>query len=78
MTDATTIKLEVDVKAALDRENLDRETYSETVARLLGQSNGKVWTEDEIEAVVTRLIKEYDRQRSTDNTAFDPQKSQID
>jgi predicted transcriptional regulator len=57
MTDATTIKLSSDTKAALDKENLDGETFDETVARLLGETDGKTWTDDEIREIVREEIR---------------------
>jgi len=62
MTKATTIKLDAEVKAALDAENMEGETYSETVARLLGHSDGKAWTKAEIREIATQAFSEQLRQ----------------
>jgi len=61
MSEATTIKLEPEVKDALDRENLDGETFSETVARLLGETSGTVWTEEEIREIAESVVREHAR-----------------
>lgn len=62
MTDATTIKLNPDTKQALEAENLDGETFDETVARLLGATSGSTWTEKEIREIATQAAEETIRQ----------------
>jgi hypothetical protein len=64
MSKATTIKLDPEVKDALDRENLDGETFSETVARLLGETSGTTWTEEEIRQIAIRAVEDERRKRA--------------
>lgn len=61
MSEGTTIYLEPAVKEALDQENLDGETFSETVARLLGETKGTVWTEEEIREIAENVVREHAR-----------------
>lgn len=53
----TTIKLSTETKEALDDENLSGETYDETVARLLGETRGSVWTEEEIRDIARSEVE---------------------
>jgi hypothetical protein len=48
----TTIKLKDDTKIALEDAQLPDESFNDTVARLLGETKAKAWTEDEIREVV--------------------------
>lgn len=57
MTDATTIKLSQEAKQLLDDENLETETYEDTVRRLLGDTRGKVWTKKEIEEIAVQAVE---------------------
>jgi aldehyde:ferredoxin oxidoreductase len=59
--DGSTIKLTEETKAVLDQENKDGETFSETVARLLGETSGTVWTEDEIREIAESVVREHAR-----------------
>lgn len=64
MSDATTIKLSRKTKAALEEEQLDGETFDDTVSRLVGASNGTMWTEEEIRGMARQEAKDMIRQYS--------------
>lgn len=61
MTDATTIKLSTDTKQLLDEAQIQNETYNDTVRRLLGDTEGKAWTEQEITDLIQREIEKQRR-----------------
>lgn len=56
MSDVTTIKLSKDTKQLLDQAQIENETYDDTVRRLLGDTKGKAWTEQEIRSLVTQEL----------------------
>lgn len=52
----TTIQLTDETKDLLDSHKQGQESYNDVVRRLAGQSNGQLWTEEEIKDMVdTRL-----------------------
>lgn len=56
MTD-TTIAVSDRVKALIDDEKLEGETYNATLLRLLDAQEGSVWTEQEIEDIALRAVE---------------------
>jgi hypothetical protein len=61
MTDATTIKLSRETKQLLDETQIANETYDDTVRRLLGDTKGKAWTEQEIRSLAQDEIEKVTR-----------------
>lgn len=58
----TTIKLSEETKQALNAEQLDGETFDDTVSRLLGNAKGRAWTEEEIYEIATRAAQDEIRE----------------
>jgi len=58
----TTIKLSEETKQALNAEQLDGETFDDTVSRLLGNAKGRAWTEKEIYEVALRAADDKVRE----------------
>jgi len=55
---ATTIRLTDDTRDLLDEEKVGNESFDDTVRRLLGESDGQLWTEQDIKNMVDARISE--------------------
>jgi len=54
----TTIKLSERTKTELDNENRDKETYNDTVQRLLDMDRGKIATKAETREIAREIVRQ--------------------
>jgi len=60
----TTIQIPTDLRNRLKDERLPHESnYGDTIRRLLGDTGGQLWTEQEIRDVARKEIESFSRHR---------------
>lgn len=62
--DTTTIEIPEELRDKLREERTAHESnYAQTIERLLGESNGQVWTEQELRDIVQQELRDAQRRR---------------